>query len=488
MTAGRGLGRAAAGILVALALLFVGSTATAMGAPLLTLENPAGGAQTNDATPPFEGTSSDIFDPITVSLYEGSSAGGSPIQTSAEVFTTLLGQWATTLAEPLQSGQYTAVATQHETATEEDAASEVTFVVDTISPSVSISPISSPTNDATPTLSGGAGSASGDASSITLTVYEGSSVGGPVAEALGVSRSGSSWSRGIGALPDGTYTAQAVQEDSAGNVGQSGAMTFTIDTQKPIVSIDPVASPTSDSTPTIMGSAGALAGDHSTVAVAIRHEGSIVRGSPSVAVSGGKWSYTPSALPDGTYAVEVLQEDAAGNEGSAGPVAFTIDSHTPTVSIESLPSAIKDPTPTLSGSAGTLPGDGEEVQVVVHKGSIGGEVVESTSVVRSGSSWSHTTGALPDGTYTAQALQKDEAGTKGESSAMTFTVDTHAPIVSIDTVVTPKKDSTPTFTGDAGALSGDHSTVTVVIRKEGAVVSESQSVGVSSGKWSRGIE
>ncbi len=485
MTVARGLGRAFAGTLAALTLLFMGSTASALAAPVLTLESPAGATETNDATPPFEGTTSDILDPITVALYEGSSASGSPVQTSAEVLPTLLGQWAITLAEPLQSGQYTAVATQPETASGEDGASEpVTFVVDTIAPSVSLNSISSPTNDATPTFSGGAGSASGDAGNVTLKVYEGSSVGGPVAETLVVPRSGSSWSQPIGALPDGTYTAQAAQEDSAGNVGKSGAVTFTIDTQKPSVSIDPVASPTSDSTPTITGSAGTLTGDHSSVAVAIRHEGSIVRGSPSVAVIGGKWSYTPSSLPDGAYTVEVLQEDAAGNEGSAGPVAFTIDTHTPAVTIESLPSALKDPTPTLSGSAGAQPGDGEEVQVVVHKGSISGEVVESTSVVRSGSIWSHTTGALPDGTYTAQALQKDEAGTKGESPAMTFTVDTHAPLVSIDKVVTLTKDSTPTFTGGAGAAAGDHSTVTVVIRKEGAVVRESQSVSVSSEKWS----
>jgi len=75
MTVARGLGRAAAGTLAALALLFMGSTAVAVGQPVLSLENPAGGAQTTDATPPFEGTSSDTLDPVTVSLYEGPRRG-----------------------------------------------------------------------------------------------------------------------------------------------------------------------------------------------------------------------------------------------------------------------------------------------------------------------------------------------------------------------------------------------------------------------------
>jgi len=102
---------------------------------------------------------------------------------------------------------------------------------------------------------------------------------------------------------------------------------------------------------------------------------------------------------------------------------------------------------------------------------------------RSGASWSHTTATLTDGTYVAQALQEDEAGARGESAPITFVVDTKAPVVSIDHVLTPIKDSTPTFTGHAGTLTGDHASVTVVISQGGSVINEAKAVSVIGGKW-----
>src|SRR5206468_844290 len=64
------------------------------------------------------------------------------------------------------------------------------------------------------------------------------------------------------ALADGTYTAQAVQTDSAGNSGTSSANTFTIN-GPPIVTL---TSPTGgavlgDNTPTLSGGRGTAAGD-----------------------------------------------------------------------------------------------------------------------------------------------------------------------------------------------------------------------------------
>ncbi len=486
MTAARDFRRAAVVALATLTLLLLpSSVATAWGASPLTLEAPAAEVVTNQAMPSFEGTTLDILDPVTVTLYAGASTGGTPVQSSAAVLPTLLGHWATVLGESLGSGQYTAVASQLDSSTEEELmSSPVTFTVDTEAPAVTLDAVTSPSNNAKPSLSGDAGVAAGDDAQVTLRVYEGSSLGGTVAEEKTVPVSGSSWSHTAETLPDGTYTAQAVQEDSAGNLGISSAVTFTIDTQAPSVSLDAVPTPTSDSTPTFTGGAGALAGDRSSVTVVIRHGGSIVAGSNSVAVSGGKWSYTPSSLADGAYTVEVAQSDAAGNLGSAGPVGFTIDTHAPGVSIASIASPTNDPTPTLSGGAGALTDDSTTVIVRVHKGSLAGEVVELAEVSRVGSSWSHTTGALPDGTYVAQAAQKDEAGIEGESSPLTFTIDTQAPIVSIDPIPSPTKDATPGLGGAAGSLPGDHATVTVVIRKDSTVVSEAKSVSVSGGKWS----
>ncbi len=126
---------------------------------------------------------------------------------------------------------------------------------------MSINALVSPTNDPTPTLSGGAGVEAGDEPTVTVTVYEGASVGGTVAASESVTASGAAWSYTTPHLSDGTYTAQASQSDEAGNVGLSAPVTFTVDTTPPVVSMKALASPTKSATPTLTGAAGVAAGD-----------------------------------------------------------------------------------------------------------------------------------------------------------------------------------------------------------------------------------
>src|SRR6476660_4787042 len=58
----------------------------------------------------------------------------------------------------------------------------------------------------------------------------------PVVQTINVTRAGAAWSTTAGALADGTYTAQAVQSDAAGNMGSSSpANVFTVDTGAPSV-------------------------------------------------------------------------------------------------------------------------------------------------------------------------------------------------------------------------------------------------------------
>ena len=75
-----------------------------------------------------------------------------------------------------------------------------------------------------------------------VTIYEGSVVGGTVAASEVVSVSGSTLIFTPGkALAEGTYTAQATQEDKADNLGKSAAMTFAVVTKAPAVTINSVA-------------------------------------------------------------------------------------------------------------------------------------------------------------------------------------------------------------------------------------------------------
>ena len=102
-------------------------------------------------------------------------------------------------------------------------------------PSVAITAptVGSATNDTTPTISGTAGNATGDSTTVGVKIYSGTSATGSAAQTRTATRSGTSWSTTATALAAGTYTAQATQTDTSGNTGTSAAVTFTIDTTSP---------------------------------------------------------------------------------------------------------------------------------------------------------------------------------------------------------------------------------------------------------------
>ncbi len=500
MTVERNVARAVVAMLAMLVVFAGGSQGAAMAAaPSITINAPLAGSSTNNQTPPISGTTNDVTDQMTVNIYAGASAGGTPVQTlfvSALEISPLEGTWATAPKSALEPGQYTAVAEQTNAEPQTGKSVAVTFTVDTTPPVVSIDSVVSPSNDSTPTLTGGAGTAVGDDPTVVVMIYEGGSTSGSLVRTVGGTVSGSTWSAGpVAALPDGTYTAQASQSDEAGNTGKSAAVTFTVDTTAPVVSIDSVVSPSNDSTPTLTGGAGTAVGDDPTVVVMI-YEGGSTSGSllrtVGGTVSGSTWSAGPVAsLPDGTYTAQASQSDEAGNVGRSAAVTFTVDTTAPVVSIDSVVSPSNDATPTLTGGAGMAVGDDPTVFVMIYEGgSTSGSLVRTVGGMASGSTWSAgPVASLPDGTYTAQASQSDEAGNVGRSAAVTFTVDTVAPVVSIDSVVSPSNDATPTLTGGAGMAVGDDPTVVVMIYEGGSTSgSLVRTVGgtVSGSTWSAG--
>jgi hypothetical protein len=90
-----------------------------------------------------------------------------------------------------------------------------------------------------------------------------------------------------------------------------------------------------------------------------------------------------------------------------------------------------DPTPTLSGAAGNVAGDGATVNVKLWTGSApAGTARQLLTATRSGAAWSVDAATLPDGTYTARADQSDTSGNTGTSAAHGFAVDATAPTAS----------------------------------------------------------
>ena len=323
------------------------------------------------------------------------------------------------------------------------------------------------TNDNTPTFNGTAEAGS------TVTIY----VDG-VAKGSGTA-TGGSYSITTTMLADGTYSVTADATDAAGNTSlASGGLTVTIDTAAPAVStpdLDPASDSgssitdnvTSDTSPTFNGTAEALA------FVDLLRDGVVVAsGSASI---GGTWSLTdPNATPDATYSYTAQATDAAGNlSAQSTGLPVTIDTTAPLApSTPDLDPAsdsgasnsdnlTSDNTPTFNGTAEA----GSTVTIYV-------DGIARGSGTATGGSYSITTTALADGTYSVTADATDAAGnTSVASGGLTVTIDTSAPLApstpdldpasdtgtsSIDNLT---KDNTPTFNGTAEAGS----TVTIYV-------------------------
>jgi len=146
--------------------------------------------------------------------------------------------------------------------------------------------------------------------------------------------------------------------------------------------------------------------------------------------------YTTAELGDGPHTLEVVATDVLGTPGDVASRAFTIDTTAPVASIDSGP---KDPTPTNDDTP-TFGLSSNEA------GSTFQCRVDSDAFATCSASF--TTTRLTDGTHTLDVVATDPAGNPSQQVSQTFTIDTTAPGVSIDSGPqdpTPTNDSTPTF-------------------------------------------
>ena len=404
--------------------------------PNVSLTQPLDATVTKDATPTFAGTAGtgpDDLPGVTVKIYAGSTASGTPVQTR----TTSGSSWSIDASPALADGTYAAQAEQSDSAGNVGTSVVRTFRVDTVAPAVTIANPAD-TKNPKPGFSGNAGAATGDSATVTLTIRNAGT--NAVVATQNATRSGSSWSVNLAnALPDGSYTAQATQTDSAGNGGASSQPGFKVDTQAPAPTItSPAAGATvTAARPTLSGTAGSASGDSNTVTVKLyagTGTGGTLARTLTATRSGGTWSVTAgSAVSAGTYTAVAQQQDALGNAGESAPRTFTVDPPGPNVTLTSpAPGTVTgDSTPAFSGASGTGPDDLPGVTVKIYSGgSATGTPVQTRSA--SGATWSVSASpALADGTYTAQAEQQDSAGNTGRSSAVTFSIDSASPTLTL---------------------------------------------------------
>ncbi len=413
-------------------------------APAVTVNQKAGQADPTNAAPILWTVT--FSEPVTgfdaSDLTRGGSTGGTPVVSGggASYEISLSGMANGTTTFTIAAGRAQDAAGNANTAS---TSTDNSILYDTVSPNVTVtSPAdNSADDDLTPTLAGTASSASGDGTTITILIHSGATTSGSVVQTRTATRSGSNWSTTATTLAQGTYTAQATQSDSAGNVATSNANTFAVDSIDPTVTINQKSGqddPTNELpilyTVTFSEPVTGFATND------LSRGGTSTGGSVALTGSGASYEIAVTgSLTSGTLSYTINNDrvlDAAGNgnddsTSTDNTVTYDITGPGVTVTAPAAGLSTSDTTTAISGAAGNASGDSATITVKVYIGTgTGGTVDQTLTPTRSGTAWSTTAAALAEGTYTVQATQTDALGNVGTSNARTFTVDTTSPALS----------------------------------------------------------
>lgn len=252
------------------------------------------------------------------------------------------------------------------------------------------------------------------------------------------------------ALNDGVYEAVVVFRDIAGNTSET-TLPFTIDTTTSVsVRMEPASDTGSSNSDNLTNKQNpkfeGTAEPNAKLVITIVDDKSgreVLKHTITVGAD-GNWSVTPNILPDGTYTINVVATDVAGNTAQTQE-RFTIDTVTIDPTIRLSDSSIDD----LHEATSLRPefkGFAEAFSTIMIQWD--GKVVGSANANANGE-WSWTPpSVLAPGSYVVSIVAKDKAG--NESSQVDFPV------------VIPVIDVTPptiklSEESDSGAL-GDFTT------------------------------
>ncbi|EEB9403196.1 Ig-like domain repeat protein [Salmonella enterica] len=226
------------------------------------------------------------------------------------------------------------------------------------------------------------------------------------------------------ALSDGHYTLHVQATDRAGNTANS-TLGFTVDTQidgLSVVMLDDAGKDSTDGITNIISPRFEISAREPLQSVTV-----ILNGKSSTLTqgAGNKWLFTPDTpLVDGTYKIEIVAEDIAGNKISK-EVSFTIDTVVSDPSIDLLDaddtgeSAVDNITSVTKPRfvIGNVPADIDTVVIRING--------VSYPVTANGNNlWEFQVPvALNDGVYEAVVVFRDIAGNTSETK-LPFTIDT----------------------------------------------------------------
>ncbi len=221
-------------------------------------------------------------------------------------------------------------------------------------------------------------------------------------------------------VADGTHTITVRVTDAATNSSSATTSSFVVDTVAPTATIQTQpAALSNNNTPAMTFT---TAGNPTTIQCR----------ADNGPLSSCTTSFTSAALADGNHTLSVRVADGAGNFSVTSTNQFAIDTQAPTVTINTEPPAnTNDNTATITF---TTAGNPATTECQVDNGAF------------ATCSGSFTSAALVDGPHTITVRVRDAATNEGTDSS-SFTVDTVAPTVTINTQpLALSNDTTPTMT------------------------------------------
>ncbi|WP_206006037.1 Ig-like domain-containing protein, partial [Pseudoalteromonas sp. c7(2019)] len=403
-------------------------------------------ADSNDTTPTFSGTTSDVAPGSLVSVLVTDANGESQTLTAV---VSEDGTWQVGATQAVAEGDFTITATVTDAAGNE-ASDTVSGTIDLSAPIIAINTIPD-SADTTPTISGSVQNVPAG-TTVTLTVTD---AGGNTQTITTQTLADGTWTAdAINELVEGDFSVNAIVSDEAGNQSETLAQ-GTIDNTAPTITIDALAD-SNDTTPTISGTATGEP-EGTVVTITVTDEAGNPQTITTEVLADGTFTVdVPDELSEGEYSVDVSITDTAGNE-STEVTTGTIDTSAPAITIDPLADS-NDTTPTISGTATGEP-EGTIVTITVTDDA-GNPQIITTEVQADGTFSVDVPNELSEGEFTVEVSVTDTAGNE-TTATTTGEVDTLAPVITIDALA-DSNDTTPTISGTAtGEPEGTIVTITV---------------------------
>lgn len=314
------------------------------------------------------------------------------------------------------------------------------FCVDTLAPTVSLTPLSpDPSADNTPTLVGVAEDSTSPIAAVEYRVNSGEWSAAQASDG-GFDSLSEGYSFTTTALTDGAHAVQARAIDAAGNVSAPVGDSFTVDTTAPLLVLEAVPGYISTSTVVL----GGTAADADSIVASVEYSTDGAPWTPATASDGAfdelteQFTLTVADFGDGVHAVAIRAADALGNSTAVSDYLssrFIVDSTAPGVLLVPLGSdPASDSTPSFTGSAS----DASSPIVLVQYRVDGGPWIAASAADGAfdepGEDMTFTTAELGDGTHSVELMAIEAAGNVSALVGHSFTIDTTVPVISIDDI------------------------------------------------------